>query len=185
MFALELRVEHAFRPVFDMTSLDPGTYASNPALKVPVLVDEQGSLFGAENICRELARRSSTRTGVVLRGDSPSRIVANCEEQVLHAMSAEVSLVMVGVAETKPPPKLRPSLENSLGFLEQRQDELISALPPDRAVSFVEVALFCLVTHLPWRKVLDVAPWPRLQAFGERYGQRESAQATAYRFDQP
>ena len=58
IFAIELGVPHTFRPVFDILSLDQATFADNPALKVPILVDGNGSLFGTENICRELVRRS-------------------------------------------------------------------------------------------------------------------------------
>ena len=84
IFALELGVPDEFRPVLDMTVTAPGNYADNPALKVPVLIDEQGPLFGTENICVELARRSGKRAGVVLRGDVLDRGVANAEELILH-----------------------------------------------------------------------------------------------------
>jgi len=58
IFALELGVAHVFRPVLDLTSQDAANYADNPSLKVPILIDEAGPLYGTENICRELARRS-------------------------------------------------------------------------------------------------------------------------------
>src|SRR4051812_24553111 len=74
IFALELGVTHTFQPVFDMTSLDAATYANNPALKVPILVDEVGPLFGTENICRELVRRSGQRSKVIMRGDVSERV---------------------------------------------------------------------------------------------------------------
>jgi len=77
IFALELGVPHAFRPVLDITSLDAATYGGNPALKVPVLLDADGPLVGTENICQELVRRSQTRSMVVLRGDVADRVVAN------------------------------------------------------------------------------------------------------------
>jgi glutathione S-transferase len=186
MFAVELRVPHAFRPVLDLGSLEAAGYADNPALKVPVLIDEQGPLFGAENICRALVRRSEVaRERVVLRGDLADRVVANAEELTLHVMSAEVSLLMANAAGSghAPPPKVSPSLENSLRYLEQSLDALLAALPATRAVSFVEVALFCVVTHLTFRGVADVAPFVGLNAFCTHFGQRDSAAATAYRFD--
>ena len=49
--------------------------------------------------------------------------------------------------------------------------------------SFVEVALFCVVTHLPFRQIMDVAPYGRLGDFCKRFGERESARATEYRVD--
>jgi glutathione S-transferase len=185
MFALELGVPHAFQPVFDLTSLDRAVYADNPALKVPILVDDDGPLFGTENICRELVRRSGKAAAVVLRGDVRDRVVANTEELALHVMSSEVSLIMAKIAGEAPPPKVVRSIENSLGFIDERVEEVVAALPAGRTLSFVEVTLFCVVTHLPFRQVMDVAPWPRLGEFCRRYGERESARATEYRFDKP
>jgi glutathione S-transferase len=185
IFALELAVPHAFRPVLDLTTLDPAAYADNPALKVPILMDEEGSLFGTENICRALARRSGHGARVVQRGDVPTRVVANCEELILHAMGAGVNLIMAGMAgpDQPPPPKLRRGLENALDFVDRHLDQVLAALPADRLISFCEVSLFCLATHLPFRKVMEVDPYRRLLAFSQTFAVRASAQATPYRFD--
>lgn len=183
MFALDLGVAHAFRPVRDLTSVDRDDYAGNPALKIPILVDERGPLFGTENICRELVRRSGRASDVVLRGDANDRLVANAEELTSHAMATEVSLVMAKAIGAAAPAKAVRSLESTLGWLDENVDALLAALPAARTLSFVEVGLYCLVTHLPWREVLDVSPWTRLGAFAARFGERESARSTAYRFD--
>jgi len=181
IFALELGVPHDFRPVLDMTTTQSTNYAGNPALKVPILLDERGPLFGTENICRELAGRSGKRARVVLRGDVPDRLVANAEELILHAMSSEVILIMSGTGTA--PPKVRPGLENALAFLEENLERVCAALPPDRLLSFCEVSLFCLVTHLPFRKIMEVTGHPRLQGFCEAFGNRPGARETGYRFD--
>ncbi len=185
IFARELGVTYAFKPVFDMTVLDEDVYGDNPALKVPVLIDEQGPLFGTENICRALIRRSGKDARIVMRGEVADRVVANVEELTLHVMSSEVALILAKVAGDVrlAPPKVTRSIENSLRYLDDHVDALQAALPQDRALSLVEVALFCLVTHLPFREVMDVTPWTRLGAFTRRFGERESARATAYRFD--
>ena len=65
IFAHELGVAHEFRPVVDMTTLDPRVYAENPALKVPILIDAEGPLYGTENICRALTRRSASASAVL------------------------------------------------------------------------------------------------------------------------
>jgi glutathione S-transferase len=186
MFALELGVPHRFRPVFDLAATDPGAYADNPALKLPILVDEQGSLFGTENICRALVGRSSLAAAkVVLRGDVPHRIVANVEELTLHVMSSEVSLIMAKAAGAGhlAPPKVAPSLHHSLRYLDANFHAAVEALPKERAVSFFEVALFCVVTHLEFREVADTSSFVRLREFCRRFSERPSAQATPYRFD--
>jgi glutathione S-transferase len=187
IFALELGVAHAFRPVLDITSPDPATYAGNPALKVPVLVDADGALYGTENICRELARRSGARARVVLRGDRDDRLVANAEEMALHVMSSEVSLIMAKMAGDArlAPPKVLASLENALVYLDEQVDGVLAALPAGRAISFFEAALFSVVRHLPFREILDVAGYGRLGAFCDRFGERASARQTEYRFDAP
>ena len=58
-----------------------------------------------------------------------------------------------------------------------------ATMPADRALSFVEVALFCVVRHLPFREIMDVSKWSRLAAFCNRFGERPGAKATEYRFD--
>lgn len=185
LFAIELGVSHTFRPVLDMTTLDAAAYGDNPALKIPVLVDEHGPLFGTENICRELVRRSGTTSTIVMRGDVSDRIVANAEELTLHVMSAEVSLIMAKMAGDArlAPAKVSRSIENSLRWLDENVDAALAALPADRALSFLEVSLFSLVTHLPFREVLDVSSFARLGAFCTRFGERASARSTEYRFD--
>jgi glutathione S-transferase len=186
VFAIELGVPHAFGPVLDITALDAETYAGNPALKIPILVDELGPLFGTENICRDLVRRSAVdRSTVVLRGDSSDRIVTNAEELTLHVMSSEVSLILAKMADDGrlAPPKVTRSLENSLSYLDRNIDALLATLPAHRHLSFVEVAVFCVVTHLPFREVMDVRQWRRLGDFCAKFGERESARSTEYRFD--
>jgi glutathione S-transferase len=182
LFAHELGVAHTFRPVLDMTKLEAANYGDNPALKVPILVDADGPLYGMENICRALTRRSALGPRVIQRGDVPARVVANAEEMILHAMSSEVILIMGGVDQPGPP-KVRPSLEGALAWLERNVDGVLAALPPERALSFCEASLYALVTHLPFRKIADVSGYARLGAFCEAFGQRAGARATEYRFD--
>jgi glutathione S-transferase len=187
IFALELGVAHSFNPVLDLTTADAAAYADNPALKVPILVDAQGPLYGTENICRELTRRSGQRDRVVLRGDVADRVVANAEEMILHAMSAGVALITASLAgqTQSPPPKVRRSLDNAVAFLEANVDAVVAALPAGRRLSFCETSLYCLVTHLPFRKLMDVGGFARLLAFCQTFGLRPGAQATKYRFDAP
>lgn len=185
IFALELEVSHAFQPVFDLTTLDTAAYAGNPALKIPILVDDEGPLFGAENICRELVRRSGRDAEVVMRGEVRDRAVANAEELTLHVMTAEVTLLMAKMAggASAVPQKCSRSIESSLDHLDQNLEAVLAALPKGRVLSFLEVALFCVLTHLPFREVLDVTSWKRLVAFRDHFGERASARETEYRFD--
>jgi hypothetical protein len=47
------------------------------------------------------------------------------------------------------------------------------------------VSLFCLIEHLQFREVLALDPYPQLRAFAQRFGERSSARATAFKFDFP
>src|SRR5687767_3592758 len=147
MFAIELGVPFAFRPLFDLTSVDTADYGDNPALKVPVLLTETGPLFGAENICRELVRRAGAKskkarkkTDFVLRGDVDSRLIANAEELTLHAMQTGVVIILGKSTGTVPAVKTMRSLENTLAWLDANVDAVLAALPEGRLISFVEVA---------------------------------------------
>lgn len=188
MVAIELGVDLDFQPVFDLTSCDATDYGGNPALKIPVLVDERGALFGTENICRALARRVSQPPRIVMAREVDDRVVANAEELTLHVMAAEVSLVMakaVGDPASRPAwsEKTWASLRGGLAFLDATIDAAMKALPSDRTTSFLEVALYCLVEHLRFRDVIDVAPFVHLDAHCAKVGARASAQETTYRFD--
>jgi hypothetical protein len=65
------------------------------------------------------------------------RAVANAEELVVHAMGAEVLLIMAKMAgDGRPaPPKVSRSLENCLTYLDENVDAVLAALPEGRALS--------------------------------------------------
>jgi len=187
IFAAELGISLAFEVVHDLKSLDAQTYGGNPALKVPSLRTRDATWFGALNACRELARASASPLQIVWPEALERPLLANMQELVLQAMSTEVGLIMSGIAE--PPPdtfhrlKMTSSLENSLAWLNTNVRAALGALPPERDLSYLEVTLFCLVTHLDFRKVVSSAPYPELSAFCSAFGKRSSCANTEYRFD--
>jgi glutathione S-transferase len=189
MFAAELEVPLDFQPIRDLMSADPGDYGGNPALKMPTLETAAGTWFGSLGICRELARHSELGLDIVWPDDLASAQSANAQELVLTAMSTEVGLVMgksTGVpADNAHQQKLRASLLGAVQWLEDNASAAIASLPPERDLSYLEVSLFCLVEHLPFREVLAMDAYPSLRAFGERFAARSSAKATAFRFDFP
>jgi glutathione S-transferase len=189
IFAAECEVEVDFHPIRDLMSADAGDYGGNPALKMPTLEDDEGSWFGSLGICRELARHSELNLDIVWPDDLATAQASNAQEMVLTAMSTEVGLVMgksTGVpADNAHQAKLRASLLGALQWLEDNAAAAIASLPHERDLSYLEVSLFCLVEHLPFREVLSVEPFPALRAFAERFAARSSARETAYRFDFP
>ena len=187
IFAAELGVDYRFQIVRDLLSCDPTDYGGNPALKIPVLKSHNGVCFGALNICRELASGSRSRLRVLWPESISSLQLVNAQELISHAMSTEVNLVMstlaAGEGNGMHSMKTRQSLVNAVSWLEGCVDEVLTTLPEDREISYLEVTLFCLITHLEFRKVLSMQPYVRLNRFAERFATRASAQATVYRFD--
>jgi len=188
IYAAELGVRYEFRIVPDLMSLEAADYGDNPALRLPVLRAAEGTWFGSSSICRALSRRASSGKLLIWPEDLEHPLTANAQELTLVAMSTEVSLIMAqlagaGAGEGANINKLRRSLENTLTWLDEHIEPALAALPSERQSSFLEVTAFCLVTHLGFRGVLAVTPYPKLVAFSERFGERASAQETPYRFD--
>ncbi|WP_342374172.1 glutathione S-transferase domain-containing protein [Myxococcus stipitatus] len=187
IFAEELRVDYEFQILRDIMSPKLEDYGGNPALKIPVLRTERGSWFGALNVCRELARQSALTPRLVWPEDLVEPVSANAQELVLQSMATEVTLVMSrvggGAESGAHQDKMRRSLGNMLGWLDENVASVFAALPPERGVSFLEVSLYCLVLHLEFREVLSMAPYTALTEFCQRFGTRASCAATVFRFD--
>ena len=188
IFAAELGVEYELDVVHDLSSLRPEDYAGNPALKVPILQTTDDTWFGALNICRALARLSKRNLRVVWPEALLQPVLANAQELTVHAMATEVALIMSAAsgadATSAPQIKTRTSLVNAMIWLDSNARRALTALSADRDLSYLEVCLYCLVTHLEFRSILSTADYPELLAFCERFSERESARQTTYRFDQ-
>lgn len=186
IFAIELDLATAFMPILDLMDADPGAYAGNPALKLPILRCEGEAVFGTLNICRVLARRAGRCSEVFWPEDPTSALLLNAHEVLAHAMAAQVEVVMHEFVEKRPADvasrKRRRSLEASTDWLDAHLECVLASLPP-RLLSYFEVGLFCLVTHFPFRNPLDLSAMAALTAFAARFGERASAHATPYRFD--
>jgi glutathione S-transferase len=185
IFAAEMRVDYSLLVVRDLMSSNAEDYGGNPALKIPSLQTPQGVWFGSLNVCRELWRRSNPRPRVVWPEDLDQPLLANAQELVLQAMSTEVSLIMgkaAGTDSSTHHAKMQQSLVNMMSWLEENARPILATLPP-RDLSYLEVTLFCLVTHLEFRGVLPTAPYPALNEFCQQFATRASAGETSFRFD--
>jgi hypothetical protein len=169
----------------DLTSFDTQDYGGNPALKVPSLRTPDATWFGALNICRELARASERPLHIIWPEALEHPLLANMQELALHALSTEVALIMSvsAASDAAHREKMTRSLANTLSWLDANVRPTLAALPPERDLSYLEVALFCLVAHLDFRKVLPAAPYLELTGFCQEFGARTSCRNTEYRFD--
>lgn len=192
IFALELGIEHAFRVVPDLLASEAERYGGNPALKLPTLLAPSGSWFGSLTICRELARLTRRAPHLVWPEDLLEPDLANAQELTVQAMSTEVALIMAqqgtpaepaASAESPYQRKLRQSLANTLAWLEEHVSEFPSRLPASRDLSYLEVTLFCLLTHLEFREVVPLLAYQGLAEFQRAFSERSSAKATPYHFD--
>jgi glutathione S-transferase-like protein len=187
IFAAEMSIDYSLRVVRDLMSSNAEDYGGNPALKIPSLQTPQGVWFGSLNVCRELWRRSSPRPLVVWPEDLDKPLLANAQELVLQAMSTEVSLIMGKAAGTSDSSahhtKMRQALVNMMAWLEENERSILAALPPHRDLSYLEVTLFCLVTHLEFRGVLPTASYSALNEFRQHFATRASVGETPFRFD--
>jgi glutathione S-transferase len=188
IFAVELGIAAALRVVPDLTSSRAADYAGNPALRVPALVAASGTWFGALNVCRELARRSRHELRLIWPEALAQPLLANAQELTLQAMSTEVTLIMGSWGGSELPAahrdKLAASLRGCLLWLEENVEAVLVALPA-RELSYLEVTLFCLFTHLDFRGLAPTAEYARLAHFSGRFADRVSARSTPYRFDAP
>ena len=187
ILAAELDVPLPLEPIADMNCVDPEFYGGNPALKLPVLRLEGSMLFGALNICRAIAERCNSPKLIIWPEQTAGILSRNAQELVWHGMAAQVQLVMGTMVNSLPADnpyfvKSRAGLEGALQWLDARVGDCIATLPP-RGLSLFEVSLFCLVDHVAFRPTVSLDPCPELTAFCRRFGERESARRTAYRFD--
>lgn len=186
IFAIELGVDHAFRVVPDLLASEAESYGGNPALKLPTLLGSNGSWFGSLPICRQLARLSRRAPHLVWPEALVEPVLANAQELTVQAMTTEVAIIMArqGAHDDNSAyqRKLGQSLQSSLAWLEEHVSEL-GSLPTNRDLSYLEVTLFCLVTHLEFREVLPTAGYRRLDEFRRAFAERSSAAATAYHYD--
>jgi len=182
IFAAELNIDYAFQVVRDLTAAEPAIYGDNPALKVPVLQNDDGTWFGALPICRELQRQSNSKLQILWPEHLVSNPASNFQELVLHAMSTGVHLIMSKVGGSGTHPKNEISLDNSLRWLESNVTSVVDNLPA-HDLSFLEVSLYCLLRHLEFREIRKLPGRAALQQFCDSFERRPSVLATPFRYD--
>lgn len=189
IFAAELGLEYAFTPVYDLTSRNAADYAGNPALKLPILKLDGAPVYGSLNICRSLHRCTGGGLPVYWPEHADTPLLMNAHEILAHAMAAQVEVVLHEIVAQRPADraslKRRQSLVDCLAWLDGHLTVIRNALPGN-GLSFFEVSLFCLTSHLPFRNPgVDITGMQQLLDFQHAFGTRASAQATPYRFDRP
>ena len=186
IFAEELGIAYDFVELKDLAALKPDEYAGNPALRMPILCENESVLYGSENICRSLAERAKTPGRIVWPEDLDDDRSRNAQELVWYCMAMQVQILMAEHVGKIPSDnvfvaKARAGLKGSLGWLEEHAADVVAALPMQRDLSLFEVALYCLVEHLQFGPTESVENHESLLAFARQFGTRPSAQRTAFR----
>lgn len=192
IFAHALGVPYELVVVPNLLSLEAEAYGGNPALKIPTLRVDESLLVGTENICRRLVELAGT--GSELRVVWPegvrSDVGRNAHELTWFAMTAQVDLI-IGKATSKDGgdntalAKREAGLHRALAWLDEHLDDALGSLPKERDLSLFEVALFCLVEHLAFRRTIDAGRYPKLRQFAEAFYSHPAAKQTEYRYDFP
>ena len=186
IFAEELSVAYDLVAIKNLAAMEPDVYAGNPALRMPILRENDSVVFGAENICRAVAERAATPARIVWPEDLGDVLSRNAQELVWHCMATQVQILM-GTHVGKLPrdnvffAKARAGLEGGLGWLDEHAADVLAALPQQRNLSLFEVALYCLIEHLQFGPTVAVSNHASLLSFACQFGTRASAQRTAYR----
>jgi glutathione S-transferase len=187
IFAEELSVTYELLPIYDMTALELDIYAGNPALKLPILRENERLLFGAQNICRAIWERSGAEKRIAWPESLNDDLSRNAQELVWHCMAMQVQLIMGTMVNSLPGEspffvKARSSFTGSLQWLDKNLAAAVRVLPA-RDLSLFEVSLFSLADHIVFRGPLALDSYPALVRFRNEFAQRPAAQRTAYRFD--
>ena len=190
MLAIELGLDCALRPIHDLLSEDPASFGGNPALKLPALRLDDGTLiWGSGNACRALARLvEGGEARVFWPEQARTPLLMNAHELAAHAMAMQVEVVFHELVAKRPPDaasrKRRASLVGSLAWLDAHLADIQAGFP-EGVLPLFALQLFALLEHLDFRNPMDTSGWPALRDFAERMRARPSAQATPYRFDAP
>jgi glutathione S-transferase len=123
LLAHELGVDYTLRPIHDLMSLDPATYAGNPALKLPAARRGDAVVWGSLNACRLVAQAAEGGPGRVFwPEDTPQPLLMNAHEVLAHAMAAQVEVVFHEIVSRRPEDptsrKRRASLIGCLAWLD-------------------------------------------------------------------
>lgn len=190
IIAHELDVPCELVVVHDLRNLDPDRYGGHPGLKLPTLHVGAAVVFGTENICRRLAALAGATGRIVWPEQVTADVARNAQELTWHAMATQVQLIVATVLGDVPADSVlvtkgRGGLAGTLAWLDAHLALTLEALPRTRALSLLEVTLFCLVEHLAFSPTVPLLPYPRLCAFAAAFAARPSAAHTAFRFDAP
>lgn len=190
LFAEEVGRPYRLLAVAKLGSLSPEDYGGNPALKLPVLKTDSGSVFGAENICRALASGSAGTCRIVWPEDVIAPRARNAQELAWHGMQAQVQIAFGSQIAGLPPEniyfqKAAASLSNTLRWLDDNLSAVMFALPTPRDLSLFEATLYCLFEHVRFRGTVATRTYPALSAFARAFAERPSALKTPYGFDLP
>lgn len=186
IFAEEAGIEYELIRLNDLIATDLASYSGNPTLRIPVLRISDQVLFGTQNICHMLVKRSTRPRRVVWPENLTDALLMNAQEIIWQSMNTQVQLLMMmefggPCKDNQFVAKALTGFEGSLQWLDRNVNDIIAALPQDRTLSMLEVGLYCLIEHLQFGSTVQIEGHSSLLTFARTFGRRTSAQRTAFR----
>lgn len=173
----ELDVPHEYLRMPSVLSTSAATYADNPLMRAPTLVDGDEMLIESDHIARYLVGKFDPADRLGVRSERVADL--NRLAVVNGIMNNEVVLLLAqrgGVADLAGVVyfrKLMQAIDQGLAWLEVRTD------PGREGFDYGDIATICLWQHmLHYAFTPGLADYPRIAARVERFAERPSVART-------
>jgi len=175
LLAAELAIPLDFVRERTVMSTSPESYASNPLMRVPTLVDGDVTLIESDHIARYLVARFDPADRLGVRSEAVedlnrlavlNGVMAN---EVTPILSKRGGLDIAGIVYFD---KLLAAIDSGLRWLDGRID------PDAAAFDYRDVALVCAWQHLAHYGLRPLEPYRRLAARVARFAERPSVAST-------
>lgn len=172
----ELGVQYKQVWVPGVLALSPETFANNPLMRVPTLVDGDRIVIDSDHIARYLVGIYDQSDWFAVRSDDA--MAMNRLAVTNGIMANEVVLILAkrgGVEDIESVAyfrKLLAAITNGLVWLDD-------AIAPDAPMTWPDIALVSMWNHLEHYKIVGIDPYKRIAARVAQFAARPSIMSTA------
>lgn len=170
--AAELAIPLDFQTMPGLLSTTPDEYASNPLMRVPILVDGEQRIIESDHIVRYLVGRFDAADRLGVKNDTPDAL--NRLAVLNGVMANEVVLIMAkrgGLEEIDKVvyfQKLTAAIDGALAWLDARTE------PEAAGFDYRDIVTICMWQHLGYYGLRPLEAYGRLAARVARFAKRPS-----------